>query len=885
MSRNKSRIYRSAVFFLLLAALNVKPAFAGTPVIFTLSPSSGTSVPDSQTAFITDFSNGAGYAYIKDIYFLVSTNTAVLTNCCYLYYNQSTNSLYLRNDANTGWLGGFAPGSNKIIENSRVKLDCRTTVVSRIGPRITVRWAISFKLAYAGKTYNSYLKAVDRTNAPTGWTQKGTWTVAAPPQAGTITPVSGKGVTNVPIMFKTTFSDPAGWQALQTIYFIVNTSSTATANGFYAFYNRSANLLYLRNDNDTAWVGGRTPGSASALENSFARINCAATTVSGSGQVLTVNWSITFKSPFTGTKTTYINAANAAGLSSGWKSGGAWSFPNKPPKAENITLNCGASVPGQVFTFSSTYSDPDGWLNIGTANLLVNTTSAGKSCVYLQYDRNANMLYIRNDANTSWGIGYAPGAGNVLENAQAKLYCSRTAVSGTTTTLKVRWAIEFKPSFTGDKKTYLNVTDSAAAASGWLEAGTWSCWPSTQQCGVAGPAGGEIVSVDGTTKLIVPRDALSETTAISINRIINPKQPIPSGTKLLSLAECKPAGLVFNQEVQLVYTLPTIEIPGTPIQLGLYSSSQGKILPVGKMSPVGSDGYTVIFTVPHFSTYAALSGLLSSGAPIGGGVKIPLPDMFTGAFGHSIPLTVSPGRKGMQPELAVNYHSSNPSSWVGLGYSLNPGYIIRSTKLGPPTFNDAQDMFYLVTDAGTTELVNLTDNLYQARIESAFTKFYKQTDDSWLALGKDGSRLFFGTNNDSKEVSIAGTFCWYVNRTLDTNGNYVDVSYAKDQGKCYLSRIDYTGNANAGFAPTNTVEFYLEPREDISSSYLSGVKVATAKRLREIQAKVNSELVWRYVFEYTYSDDTQRSLLTSVTQYAADGSNLPVQRMTYQKSH
>jgi hypothetical protein len=283
----------------------------------------------------------------------------------------------------------------------------------------------------------------------------------------------------------------------------------------------------------------------------------------------------------------------------------------------------------------------------------------------------------------------------------------------------------------------------------------------------------------------------------------------------------------------------------------------------------------------HFSTYAALKNLTPQGPPIGLGVKVPLPDMLTGAFSSAIPLTVPPGRKGMQPALALVYRSSNSNSWTGLGFSLNTGYIVRSTRLGPPSYIDTQDTFYFITDAGTTELVNLIDNLYQAKVESAFTKFYKEADDSWRVVGKDGSVLRFGQTSEAKEVSNSGTFAWFLTKATDTNGNYIEYDYVNDQGKPYLSRIDYTGN-EMGVSPTNSVEFFLESRDDAFSSYISTSKIVTAKRLKEIQVKVNSELVWRYELTYNYSPDTNRSLLKSVTQYGADDKSLPTQNLSYQ---
>jgi len=405
-----------------------------------------------------------------------------------------------------------------------------------------------------------------------------------------------------------------------------------------------------------------------------------------------------------------------------------------------------------------------------------------------------------------------------------------------------------------------------------------------------GPQGGEVISDDGRVKLIIPPGALDVSTEITILSPVEQylEHAVPQDQTMICAAKFEPAGLEFNdnipddKKVEVFYTLPQAEVPNTAVEIVLYNSANDEILSTVQNSTVAIDGYTVNFNIDHFSTYAALKGMFSQGgAPIGSGVDIPLPDMFTGAFSHSIPLTIPPGRKKMQPNLALTYRSSNPNSWLGVGFSLNPGQITRSTRLGPPSYNDEQDTFYFISEAGSTELVHLADNLYQAKIESGFTKFFKEAD-SWRVVEKNGMILHFGQTPNSKETSDQGTFSWKLSKALDTNGNFVEYNYTKDQGKSYLDYIDYTGNENIAISAPNRIEFNLESREDISSSYISGSKVSIAKRLSEIQVKQNGELVWRYQLDYAYSPDTERSLLQSVTQYGADGSALPTQEFTYQ---
>ena len=70
---------------------------------------------------------------------------------------------------------------------------------------------------------------------------------------------------------------------------------------------------------------------------------------------------------------------------------------------------------------------------------------------------------------------------------------------------------------------------------------------------------------------------------------------------------------------------------------------------------------------------------------------------------------------------------------------------------------------------------------------------------------------YYGSKSDTRQDFVNGTkvFKWCLDKVIDTNGNYMTVSYTKDQGEVYPDRIDYTGNAAAGLSPTNYVKFYL----------------------------------------------------------------------------
>jgi len=153
-----------------------------TSIAANQRPSVGTVTPISSTAqvgvtklFTTTYNDPNGYANLKWCFFLIGSSTA-LTNTVYLRYDQAGNKLWLRNNNDTTWLGGYATGSANTIQNGQAILDCSQTTVTKAGNQIKVHWAIKFKGGYTGNK-NLYLKVMDICGLSAGWTKKGTVTI------------------------------------------------------------------------------------------------------------------------------------------------------------------------------------------------------------------------------------------------------------------------------------------------------------------------------------------------------------------------------------------------------------------------------------------------------------------------------------------------------------------------------------------------------------------------------------------------------------------------------------------------------------------------------------------------------------------------------------
>lgn len=258
---------------------------------------------------------------------------------------------------------------------------------------------------------------------------------------------------------------------------------------------------------------------------------------------------------------------------------------------------------------------------------------------------------------------------------------------------------------------------------------------------------------------------------------------------------------------------------------------------------------------------------------------IPQNISFSGAAAYSVPIVIPPGRAGLAPKLVLSYNSYQKNGWLGVGWSLDMGAIQRSTKYGVD-YNS--DDFVAMVNGSSSELVDRSNdwgqNYYGAKQEGAFSKFYKDpASGGFVQLAKDGKIYFFGTTaasrqddpNDSSRV-----FKWCLDKVEDTNGNYMTITYEKDQGQIYLKQIDYTGN-NAGLPTTNYVKFYLdEGQNDTPAMFTTNFSVVTAKRLKTIEVRSPTGLSRAYDFEYeTYgSTSTWRTLLNYVRVYGNDAS-------------
>jgi hypothetical protein len=150
---------------------------------------------------------------------------------------------------------------------------------------------------------------------------------------------------------------------------------------------------------------------------------------------------------------------------------------NRPPVNGSIHPSRGGAPAGNMVYFTSSWSDPNGSVDLKACRLHVGRWAAPKSLIgnaVMVYQARTNKILLRNDRGTRWWGGKLVGSANVVQNSQFKAYCNLTTVARTGTTITVRWAVEFKPAFRGRTKMYLKARDVGGLTSPLEKKGTWT---------------------------------------------------------------------------------------------------------------------------------------------------------------------------------------------------------------------------------------------------------------------------------------------------------------------------------------------------------------------------------------------------------------------------
>ncbi len=283
------------------------------------------------------------------------------------------------------------------------------------------------------------------------------------PSVVSVTPSSGSG--NAPV-FTAVYSDNGGAAALTTVSLLVGTGASGTF-ACYVSYNQSTNAFTLANDDPATGAQSVVPGG-STVQNSQCTLTGAGSSVSTSGNNLTLNIALTFLPAFAGAKTVYQYAADA-GTNTGWIAQGSWTvtIPPSQPSADTVSPNF-ATGSSQTFTF--VFSDSQHAANLTGMVMLFSSSLSFTNACEIVVDRVAGTVALLWD-NAAGSDSRLMNSATLLQNSQCKVGTSSITVSGLSQIFTV--TVTFKTGYGGPRNIYMYGA-SGAVNTGWVQRGTFT---------------------------------------------------------------------------------------------------------------------------------------------------------------------------------------------------------------------------------------------------------------------------------------------------------------------------------------------------------------------------------------------------------------------------
>lgn len=266
----------------------------------------------------------------------------------------------------------------------------------------------------------------------------------------------------------------------------------------------------------------------------------------------------------------------------------------------------------------------------------------------------------------------------------------------------------------------------------------------------------------------------------------------------------------------------------------------------------------------------------------------------TGAAKLSYPLVIPAGRKGMQPQLALQYTSGGENGWMGAGWNISLPSISVETRWGVPHYDPTKESetyclngeqlatrdangFYLPLPHRASWVNRIYNHArFYPRVEGSFDSIIRHgnnpSDYYWEVVDRNGITSFYGKKIESASVDTSAVLrddegniaYWALTETKDLFENSVRYYYdivsnvgvagGTNQGKqIYISQINYTGHQsdsgyyNIFFERYDTANY---KRSDVTISGRYGFKEVTADLLRKIKIMFGNYSIRNYYFGY-----------------------------------
>ncbi len=311
------------------AAKSVTANFTAISTVLNTTQTGALAVSGTTQTLVFRFTHTSGFAQLGVVNALINQ---YLNGdfACYIAYSQPLGVLYLVNDLGpgSGISAGLTLGGTGSVSNSQCTINSAGSSAVGSGNTLTLTLNVTYKAAFLGNKV-IYVAAGDQSGNSTGWSTVGATIVpeTAPvfPRAGTMSPPTG---TTATATLAYTFLDATSTTNLQTAWALINNAIDGRQACYVAYYI-PGNALYLYPDNgDGTQATSIVLTGTNTIENSQCRISAQGSSVTVTGNQLTLNLNYTFKTPFAGPRAVWTATQTTNGAqTSPWKPVGGWLVP------------------------------------------------------------------------------------------------------------------------------------------------------------------------------------------------------------------------------------------------------------------------------------------------------------------------------------------------------------------------------------------------------------------------------------------------------------------------------------------------------------------------------------------------------------------------------
>ncbi len=257
-------------------------------------------------------------------------------SACYLAYDRAPNRLLIVPDNGDASLAsGKVMDGTGTVANGQCSIDLRSSTATGSGNTLTLALDITFSSGFGNAEVPNepnnrlvYVANRDTTGGNTGWLALGVHRNAGPPSAFprpvAMTPDAGSG-NDVAITY--VWQDATSTSNLQTTWALINDALDGRAACYIAYYRPGNQVFMIPDNGDGTQATNIVLTGTNTISNSQCTVSAQGSSVTQTGNQLSLTLRYTFKAGFTGPRVIWMAASSLAGQHSTWWAFGNWNVP------------------------------------------------------------------------------------------------------------------------------------------------------------------------------------------------------------------------------------------------------------------------------------------------------------------------------------------------------------------------------------------------------------------------------------------------------------------------------------------------------------------------------------------------------------------------------